>query len=614
MAARPRRHRRARTGRRRRADDDDDGDGGERRRRRSRRSSAADGGARRRPGGRRAEGDRGRRHRLHGPRRGVLPVHLHGHDAGHSAACSPGSRTTSRSRRPTSPTEEPGDLRGREDDHLHDPRRRPLQPARRPRGRPRRTSSTRSSARCCRACQRLRRRPTWPTSRASRSAARRPRTTRPAARRTSAGITAPDDTTLVIKLDRADLGVVDAGAVAAGQRPGAGGVREGVRRREPVDLRPARGRSPARTWSRTTRDRRAHRLHARQGDQPGPQPELGRRGHGDYRPGLPGRDHVPGGLRRHGLGVAEDPRRRRARSTATSRRRRLCSRRPRPGRRGGPADADAERRQPLHRAQHPAAAVRRHQRPQGGDRELGPGRRCATRAAASWSGQVATHYIRPGFPGFEEAGGVEGPDLDFIAKPDRRSGARRRVHEEGRVREREVRGSDCEIAMVGDDVPPGKDTAEVFRASSRSSGSRSASSRSTTRSCTRGSAASRSTQPEVCPNVGWIKDFRDPQSMLDVTFYGDEHRSPRTTPTGLSSTTRRSTRRSRRPAGRDPEERAEAWGEVDTPGHRRPRRSRGSGTTRPMIQSANVAGVINLFNASWDLALHVAEVEADEDG
>ena len=27
-------------------------------------------------------------------------------------------------------------------------------------------------------------------------------------------------------------------------------------------------------------------------------------------------------------------------------------------------------------------------------------------------------------------------------------------------------------------------------------------------------------QPEVCPNVGWVPDFRDPQVMLDVPFYG----------------------------------------------------------------------------------------------
>ena len=55
------------------------------------------------------------------------------------------------------------------------------------------------------------------------------------------GITAPDDTTLVIKLtDTTSLGVIGALTLPV-SAPGAGGVREAVRRGEPVDLRRAPG-------------------------------------------------------------------------------------------------------------------------------------------------------------------------------------------------------------------------------------------------------------------------------------------------------------------------------------------------------------------------------------
>ena len=33
-------------------------------------------------------------------------------------------------------------------------------------------------------------------------------------------------------------------------------------------------------------------------------------------------------------------------------------------------------------------------------------------------GPVATHYLPPDFPGFEEAGGLEGSGLDYLANPD----------------------------------------------------------------------------------------------------------------------------------------------------------------------------------------------------
>ena len=47
----------------------------------------------------------------------------------------------------------------------------------------------------------------------------------------------------------------------------------------------------------------------------------------------------------------------------------------------------------------------------------------------------------------------------------------------------------------------------------------------------------------ICPNVGWFKDFTDPQSMLDADVQRQEHPRSRATSTGRSSTTRRSTRR-----------------------------------------------------------------------
>ncbi len=60
----------------------------------------------------------------------------------------------------------------------------------------------------------------------------------------------------------------------------------------------------------------------------------------------------------------------------------------------------------------------------------------------------------------------------------------------------------------------------------------------------------------------------------------------------------------------DAAERAEAWAGVD-----RARQRAGAGRAMdmgalPLIQSTDVAGVVNLQNASWDTQLHVAEVEA----
>ena len=85
-------------------------------------------------------------------------------------------------------------------------------------------------------------------------------------------------------------------------------------------------------------------------------------------------------------------------------------------------------------------------------------------------------------------------------------------------------GPNCEITMVGDDSPPGSDTAEVFKSQLEEMGFKVNFQKVThdimyTKFCSVPSNA-----PDVCPNVGWLKDFNDGQAMLDPTFNGANDR------------------------------------------------------------------------------------------
>ncbi len=209
----------------------------------------------RRQGGRRAEGARGGRHRLHGSRRRLLPVHLHGHAGDSAGPVRLGSRTTSTSRRRTSPRQsreisddgltieftirdgvqvQPaggsrGDRRGRR------VRDRALDASRR--GEPVRRELRLGHRRLRRGREGGRRQPDRRRARHRGGERARRQDASDRARRAPEG------------RDR-EGGRPD--AVAAGERARAGGVREGVRRGEPLDLRPVRLPSRAPTWSRTT--------------------------------------------------------------------------------------------------------------------------------------------------------------------------------------------------------------------------------------------------------------------------------------------------------------------------------------------------------------------------
>ena len=137
---------------------------------------------------------------------------------------------------------------------------------------------------------------------------RRPPTTPPEARLTSRASRATDDQTLEIQLNQGRVARV---LVRSLSLPVSAPVPRSTRRSStPRTRRPTASTSPspARTWSRTTRDGRADRLHAGQGDRAGPNPNWDTRHR--LPPGVPGRDHIPGGL--------PDPPRRRGRSSSGS--------------------------------------------------------------------------------------------------------------------------------------------------------------------------------------------------------------------------------------------------------------------------------------------------------
>ena len=51
--------------------------------------------------------------------------------------------------------------------------------------------------------------------------------------------------------------------------------------------------------------------------------------------------------------------------------------------------------------------------------------RCKARGG-KFIGDIPTHFLPPGIPGFEEAGGLEGPGFDFLKNPRGDMTARRR--------------------------------------------------------------------------------------------------------------------------------------------------------------------------------------------
>ena len=216
-------------------------------------------------------------------------------------------------------------------------------------------------------------------------------------------------------------------------------------------------------------------------------------------------------------------------------------------------------------------------------------------------GAVATHFIPPDFPGFEEAGGFEGEDLDFLAEPqgDPELAAeymRKAGYDSGKCE------GDCTITIVGDGASPDKETTEVFEGTLEELGFE-----PETRNVARDImytkfCGSPDEAPNVCPSVGWLKDFNDAQSMLDPTFNGENILSSNNVNWPQLDVPEINDAMVDAAETNDPEERAQAWGEIDQMIAAEAAAVPYVWDNQVNIQSTDVDGVINLFNANWDLS------------
>jgi peptide/nickel transport system substrate-binding protein len=108
-------------------------------------------------------------------------------------------------------------------------------------------------------------------------------------------------------------------------------------------------------------------------------------------------------------------------------------------------------------------------------------------------------------------------------------------------------------------------------------------------------------QPDVCPSVGWLKDFADPETLLDPVFNGKNILDVGNSNFSLLDNPDLNQKMDDAEDVNDPAERTKAWGEVDKAITEQSPSIPWLWDTQPMLASKNVAPVVNQANASFDL-------------
>jgi peptide/nickel transport system substrate-binding protein len=216
-------------------------------------------------------------------------------------------------------------------------------------------------------------------------------------------------------------------------------------------------------------------------------------------------------------------------------------------------------------------------------------------------GDIATHYLPPGMAGFEEAGGLKGPGFDFQSNPKSDMNLAAEYFKKAGYASGKYEG-DKEFLMVGDNVEPGSKTSQVAKEQFERLGFKVRLRQVTHESMYTKFCNVPKADVAICPNVGWLKDFADPQTYLDPTFNGENILPANNSNWSQLNDKALNEEMDKAKLLTDPAERAKAWAEIDKKITELAPAINWIWDKTENIESSNVNGVIDQDNALWALA------------
>ncbi|HEX6712883.1 MAG TPA: ABC transporter substrate-binding protein [Thermoleophilaceae bacterium] len=215
-------------------------------------------------------------------------------------------------------------------------------------------------------------------------------------------------------------------------------------------------------------------------------------------------------------------------------------------------------------------------------------------------GKIANHIIPPGVAGFEEAGGLAGPDLDFLKNPEGDPDLAAEYMKKAGFSSGKYNGP--AILEVADNSTNQKAAATVVLNSLKNLGFK-----VNFRPVTRDTMYSKycgvpKSKTNICPSTGWLKDFADPQTMLDLTFNGKNIIPANNSNWPQLDVPEINAAMTKAQTVVGDAERAKAWADIDKMVMEQAAAITWQWDKPYLVVSSNVNAVLNKENAAWDLS------------
>jgi len=214
---------------------------------------------------------------------------------------------------------------------------------------------------------------------------------------------------------------------------------------------------------------------------------------------------------------------------------------------------------------------------------------------------VMTHFIYPEIPGFEQAGGVTGPKIDFNEHPEGDMAVAEKYMKLAGYPSGKYTGTET-LQVVGSTGNPAPEDAQIANHALLALGFKTKLNLVDQSVMYSKYCGVVSEKIDVCPNVGWLADFGDPEAVLSVPFNGKYIVTNGTNSNwGLVNVPKinKAMEAAELVVGTTP--RAEAWAKIDKELVEEAVAAPYDWDKQPNIKASNVAGVGDVWNeGSWD--------------
>jgi peptide/nickel transport system substrate-binding protein len=214
---------------------------------------------------------------------------------------------------------------------------------------------------------------------------------------------------------------------------------------------------------------------------------------------------------------------------------------------------------------------------------------------------VMTHFIYPEIPGFEQAGGYKGPQFDFNEHPEGDMAVAEKYMKLAGYPSGKYTGTET-LQVVGSTGNPAPEDAQIANQALTSLGFKTKLNLVDQSVMYSKYCGVVSEKIDVCPNVGWLADFGDPEAVLSVPFNGKYIVNNGTNSNwGLVDVPKINKAMTEAELVVGTTARAEAWAKIDRMLVEEAVAAPYDWDKQPSIESKDVAGVGDVWNeGAWD--------------